>query len=238
MKVEIWSDLACPFCYIGKRHFEKALSQFSDKKQVKIEWKSYILDPEYVYNPENPETEVDYIAGRKGISREEAQQMFASITRMASMAGLTYDFDKVKAANTLDAHKIIQLAKEKKLGDAAEERFFQAFFVNGENINEKETLVKIAREIGLTESEATEALTNDKYAYEVNNDIREAGQIGVRGVPFFVFDRKYGVSGAQSSDTFLQTLEKSFNEWKKANPLTPIKNLAEGSTCDLDGNCN
>lgn len=238
MKVEIWSDVACPFCYIGKRHFEKALAQFADSKDIEVEWKSYLLDPDYVYNAENPETEAEYIANRKGICIEEARQMFTSITRMASMAGLTYDFDKVIVANTVNAHRIIQKAKEKNLGNEAEERFFQAFFINGENINETDVLVKIGQEIGLTESEANDALTNDKYAYEINSDIQEAGQIGVRGVPFFVFDRKYGVSGAQPVDAFLQTLEKSFGEWKEKNQPVQLTNLGEGSTCDLDGNCN
>lgn len=237
MKVEIWSDVACPFCYIGKRHFEKALEQFADNKQVEIEWKSYLLDPDYVYNPEKPETETEYIAKRKDISHDEARQMFASITRMASMAGLNYDFDKVIVANTTDAHKIIQFAKTKGLGDKAEERFFQAFFVKGENLNETETLMSIGQEIGLTETEASEALTSDKYAYEVNSDIQEASQIGVRGVPFFVFDRKYAVSGAQPVATFLQTLEKSYEEWFAKNQPAQLTNLAEGNVCDIDGNC-
>lgn len=238
MKVEIWSDVACPFCYIGKRHFEKALSQFSDKEEVEVVWKSYLLDPDYAYNPENPETEAEYISKRKGISIEEARQMFTSITRMASMAGLNYDFDKVIVANTTEAHKIIQKAKEKNLGNEAEERFFQAFFINGENLNLKETLINIAQEIGLSESEASDALTNDKYAYEVTSDIQEAGQIGVRGVPFFVFDRKYGVSGAQPVDAFTQILEKAFGEWKETNKIVPLTNISEGSSCDIDGNCN
>lgn len=237
MKIEIWSDIACPFCYIGKRHFEKALMQFADKEKIEVEWKSYLLDPDYVYQPESPETEAEYISRRKGISIDEARQMFTSITRMASMAGLNYDFDKVIVANTLDAHKIIQKAKEKNRGDEAEERFFKAFFVDGENLNEKDTLLKIAQEIGLSESEANDALTNDKYAYQVKSDIQEAAQIGVRGVPFFVFDRKHGVSGAQPTDVFLETLEKSFEEWKEKNPRIEITNVAEGSSCDMDGNC-
>ena len=237
MKIEIWSDIACPFCYIGKRHFEKALEQFDNKEKIEIEWKSYLLDPDYVYTSENPETEAEYISRRKGISVEEARRMFTGITRMASMAGLNYDFDKVIVANTLNAHRIIQKAKEKNWGDEAEERFFRAFFVDGENLNEKDTLVEIAREIGLTETEANDALTNDKYAYEVNSDIQEAAQIGVSGVPFFVFDRKYGVSGAQPTEVFLQTLEKSFAEWKEKNPSVEITNAAEGNACDLDGIC-
>lgn len=238
MKVEIWSDIACPFCFIGKRHFEKALSQFADSKEIEVEWKSYLLDPDYVYNQENIETEAEYIARRKGISIAEAKKMFEGVTRMASMAGLSYDFDKVVVANTFEAHRIIQFAKKKGLGDEAEEVFFNAFFIDGENLNEKETLVKLGMAIGLSAAEVSEALTSDTYSYEVNSDIQEASQIGVRGVPFFVFDRKYGVSGAQPVDAFTQTLEKAYGEWKENNRIVTLTNVAEGSSCDIDGNCD
>ncbi|MFV0390477.1 MAG: DsbA family oxidoreductase [Paludibacteraceae bacterium] len=237
MKVEIWSDVACPFCYIGKRHFEKALSEFADRDKVEIEWKSYLLDPDYVYKPENPESEAVYIANRKGISMDEALRMFTSVTQMASKAGLKYDFEKMIVANTFNAHKIIQLAKSKTLGSEAEERFFKAFFVDGENLNEEETLVRLGVEIGLTAEDVSNALTADTYAFEVNKDIREARQIGVSGVPFFVFDRKYAVSGAQAVEVFLQSLEKSYNEWATKNNIKPLNNIAEGNVCDTDGNC-
>ncbi len=237
MKVEIWSDIACPFCYIGKKHFEKALAQFSDKDQLEIIWKSYLLDPDYAYNPENPETEAEYISRRKGISIADAKKMFEGVTRMASMAGLNYDFDKVVVANTFEAHRIIQMAKKKGLGDTAEEVFFKSFFIDGENLNENDTLVKLGMTIGLSAAEVSEALTSDTYSYEVNNDIREARQIGVQGVPFFVFDRKYAVSGAQPVETLLQTLEKAYNEWLiKARP-SQLTSSTEGSSCNSDGNC-
>lgn len=237
MKVEIWSDVACPFCYIGKRHFEKALSEFTDRDKIEIEWKSYLLDPDYVYNPEKPESEAEYIAYRKGISIDEAQQMFTGVTQMALKAGLKYDFEKMIVANTFNAHKIIQMAKSKGLGNEAEERFFKAFFVDGENLNEDETLMKLGVEIGLTAEDVNNALTADTYAFEVNKDIREARQIDVRGVPFFVFDRKYAVSGAQPVEVFLQSLEKSYPEWAAKNNIKPLTNLAEGNVCDTDGNC-
>ena len=238
MKVEIWSDVVCPFCYIGKRHFENALVQFSDKDKIEVEWKSYQLDPDYVYNAEKPEGEIEYLSNRKGISHQETEKLLANVTNMASKAGLDYNFDKAIVANTFDAHKIIQLAKKKGMSDKAEERFFQAFFMLGENINEKSTLMKIAAEIGLTAEDTEDALMGDTYAYEVSNDIQEARHIGVGGVPFFVFDRKYAVSGAQPVESFLQTLEKSFEEWKQKNQTSPLTNLADGNTCDIDGNCN
>ncbi|MHB9055280.1 MAG: DsbA family oxidoreductase [Paludibacteraceae bacterium] len=238
MKVEIWSDVVCPFCYIGKRNFEKALDQFVDKDKIEIEWKSYQLDPDYVYNPEKPETEINYLSEQKGISHQETVDLLTHVTNMALKAGLNYNFDKAIVANTFNAHKIIQLAKKRGLGNKAEERFFKAFFLLGENINEIPTLEKIGAEIGLSTEEINKALSSDDtYAYEVNNDIREARQIGVRGVPFFVFDRKYAVSGAQPVDTFSQTIAKSFDEWKQKNQITPITNIAEGSSCDIDGDC-
>ena len=238
MKVEIWSDVVCPFCYIGKRNFEKALDQFVDKDKIEIEWKSYQLDPDYVYNPEKPETEINYLSEQKGISHQETVDLLTHVTNMALKAGLNYNFDKAIVANTFNAHKIIQLAKKRGLGNKAEERFFKAFFLMGENINEVSILEKIGAEIGLTTEEINKALSSDDtYAYEVNNDIREARQIGVRGVPFFVFDRKYAVSGAQPVETFSQTIAKSFDEWKQKNQFTPITNIAEGSSCDIDGNC-
>lgn len=238
MKVEIWSDVVCPFCYIGKRNFEKALDQFVDKDKIEVEWKSYQLDPDYVYNPEKPETEINYLSEQKGISHRETVALLAHVTDMALKAGLNYDFDKAIVANTFNAHKIIQVAKKRGLGNKAEERFFKAFFLMGENINEISKLEEIGAEIGLTAEEIDKALgSDDTYAYEVNNDIREARQIGVRGVPFFVFDRKYAVSGAQPVETFSQTIIKSFDEWKQKNQITPITNIAEGSSCDIGGNC-
>ena len=237
MKVEIWSDVVCPFCYIGKRHFEKALEMFEQKENNEVEWKSYQLDPNYVYNPNKPESSLEHLAEKKGITIEQTRQLIEHVVSMAAKVGLNYNYDKIIVANTTDAHKIIQLAKSKGLGDRAEELLFEAYFIRGENINERETLEKTALEIGLTKEDITEAFESDKYAHEITKDIQEGRQIGGRGGPFFVFDRKYAVSGAQPIDTFEKTIAKAYEDWESKNRTISTVNGIDGSTCDIDGNC-
>jgi len=207
MKVEIWSDIMCPFCYIGKRKFEKALEQFEHKGEVEITWKSFQLNPGMETDPGKNINQ--YLAEIKGWSLEQAKEMNARVTQMAEAVGLKYDFDKAVVANSFDAHRLIQLAKTKGKGDEAEERLFKAYFTEGSNIADKETLIAIAESIGLDKAEVREMLDSGKFAGNVQEDINESQQIGVRGVPFFVFNRKYAVSGAQESDAFLEVLRKA-----------------------------
>lgn len=236
MKVEIWSDIMCPFCYIGKRHYEAALSRFADKSNIEIVWKSFQLDPSIPENVEKGLTSAEYLASRKGISPDQVLGMHAQVTRMAAGAGLEYHLDEAAVYNSFKAHRIIQLAKTKGLGDVAEETFFKAHFTLNKDLGDIPTLIELGKEIGLTEAEVNEALTSDNYAYKVKQDIQEAQQIGVTGVPFFVFNRRYAVSGAQPSDAFLQTLEKSFAEWRKDNPLQ--MEVISGNACTPGGDCN
>lgn len=234
MKVEVWSDIMCPFCYIGKRHYEKALTQFANKDDVEIVWKSFQLDPDA---PEHYTKNVDdYLAERKGVNREQAVAMNQQVTQMAKNAGLDYHFEKAVIANSFKAHRVIQLAKTKGLGDAIEERLFRAYFTEGKNFGDIQTLIELGKEIGLSETEVNKALHNDEYAYRVKQDIQEAQEIGVRGVPFFVFNRRYAVSGAQPADAFLETLNKSFTEWRKTNPEVKLEVL-EGAVCTPNGEC-
>ena len=216
MKIEIWSDIMCPFCYIGKRHFEAALKNSPNKQHIEIEWHSFQLDPTIPSTFEKRENVYEYLAKRKGISYEQSENMHVRIIQMAKDARLTYNFDKAIVANSFDAHKLIQLAKTKGLGDEAEERLFLAYFTQGKDFGNHSTLVELGKEIGLTETEITLALESDEFAYKVKQDIQEAQTIGVKGVPFFVFNRKYAVSGAQPISVFEETLEKSFNEWRKS----------------------
>ncbi|HSY60843.1 MAG TPA: DsbA family oxidoreductase, partial [Cytophaga sp.] len=137
---------------------------------------------------------------------------------------------------SFNAHRMIQLAKTKGLGDAAEERLFYAYFTEGKNFGNPDVLIELGKDIGLTEAEVKTALTDDSYAYKVTQDIQEAQQLGVRGVPFFVFDRKYAISGAQPPQAFLETLEKSFSEWRKENPASPFE-VSNGPSCTTDGVC-
>ncbi len=236
MKIEIWSDIMCPFCYIGKRQFEAALKQFADSSHVEIEWKSFQLDPSIPENTEKGLTSAQYLASRKGISMEQVNGMHKQVTQMAKNVGLEYKLDNAVVYNSFKAHRIIQLAKTKGLGDRAEETFFNAHFIRNEDLGDVETLIAVGEEIGLTEAEVNEALTNEQYADKVKQDIQEAQQIGVTGVPFFVFNRKYAVSGAQPSEVFLQTLEKSFAEWSALNPETKLE-VNTGSVCTPDGAC-
>lgn len=235
MKIEIWSDVICPFCYIGKRNFEAALERFADQKNIEVIWKSFQLDPTI---PEvATESYTDYLVKRKGMAVEQVQGMLSNVTQMATQVGLDYHLDQSIIVNSLKAHQLIQFAKSKNLGNEAEERLFKAFFIEGKNIADTETLGQLGKDFGLDESEIKAILEDEKYKYEIAQDIQEAQNIGVTGVPFFVFDRKYAVSGAQPAEAFLETLSKSFAEWQKSNPEA-ILEITERNSCTIDGKCD
>jgi predicted DsbA family dithiol-disulfide isomerase len=235
MKVEIWSDIMCPFCYIGKRNFEQALSRFPDKASVTLEWKSFQLDPSIPEVPEYQDDIYRFVATRKGFTYEQSKKLHLDLVQMAKNVGLEYNFDKALVANTLKAHKLIQLAKTKGLGDQMEERLFLAYFTQGKDVNDPAVLIELGKDIGLAENDITEAMTNTLYQTRVEEDIEEAQSLGVRGVPFFVIDRKYAIAGAQQPDAMLMTLEQAFTEWKKENP-TPLT-AEPGASCFPDGQC-
>lgn len=234
MKVEIWSDVMCPFCYIGKRNFEKALEQFPHKDRVEIEWRSFQLDPEMKDQPDK--NVYTYLAERKGQSLEWSKQAHKQVSDMASEAGLTYNFDKAVIANSFNAHRLIQLAKKHKLGDAAEERLFRSYFTEGGHIGNIDTLVKLGTEIGLDPEEVKATLQSNAFAEEVLKDVNEAQMLGARGVPFFVLDRSYGISGAQAPATMLGTLQKAWEAFEQKHP-TLINLQGDGPSCDPEGNC-
>jgi protein disulfide-isomerase len=205
MKIEVWSDIMCPFCYIGKRHLEAALGAFPDE-QFEIEWKSFQLDPTIV--PQADKNVYEYLAERKGMSVEESRQMHAGVVARAAEVGLDYHFEKAVVSNSFTAHRIIQLAKTKGLGDTMEETFFKAYFTEGKDLNDPSTLMELGIEAGLNSLDVKNVLEEETaFANAVKNDISEAQQIGVRGVPFFVFDRKYAVSGAQPIEHFKETIQ-------------------------------
>jgi predicted DsbA family dithiol-disulfide isomerase len=236
MKVEVWSDIMCPFCYIGKRNYESAISSFEGKNNIEIEWRSFQLDATIPKNSVVKENVYQYLADKKHIPYEQSVKLHEQVINMAKNAGLDYRFDKAIVANSFDAHRMIQLAKTRGLGDSAEEKLFHAYFTEGRDFGDHETLISIGKEIGLPEEEIKSALVSDEYAEKVEQDIQEASEIGVQGVPFFVFDRKYAVSGAQPPENFLQALNQSFGEWRKDNPLTDLL-VDEGAVCKPGGEC-
>jgi predicted DsbA family dithiol-disulfide isomerase len=213
MVVEIWSDVMCPFCYIGKRKFEKALEQFAHKDEITVIWKSFQLSPDM--KTDATKNIHQFLAEHKGFSLQEAKRMNDQVTAMAAQVGLTYNFDKSIVANSFNAHRFTHFAKHYGKQNEAEEKLFQAYFTDGKNIDDYPTLIQLGAEIGLNTTALKTALENKMYANDVFADIAEARKVGVRGVPFFVLNRKYAISGAQESDTFLKALEQSFTEWEK-----------------------
>jgi predicted DsbA family dithiol-disulfide isomerase len=235
MKVEIWSDVMCPFCYIGKRHFEQAIEKLPFKAEIEVNWKSYQLNPDY-HNTNN-ETIYDYLSRSKGMPIEHAKQMTQQVVDMASNAGLKIDFDTNIPANTFNAHRLIHLAAKHNLQDLAEEKLFEAHFVNSHNIGDNDVLIDLAVEIGLNRVEAEEVLSGDQFAEAVRYDIYESQNLGIRGVPYFVMDRKYGVSGAQPVQAFMDALTQSFTEWKANQPKSTLTSLNKNdhAICDENG---
>jgi predicted DsbA family dithiol-disulfide isomerase len=216
MQVEIWSDVMCPFCYIGKRKFELALSQFTHKENIEVIWKSYQLNPDMKTDPNK--NSIVALAEHKGISIEESKEMHKYVVEMAANAGLNYNMDKTISANSFNAHRLTHYAKSQGKQLEVEEKLFEAYFILGKNIDDVNTLITIGESVGLAHDAIGKVLNGTDYADEVRKDIYEAQQVGVRGVPFFVFDKKYPISGAQESNVFLQSLQKSFDEWRKVNP--------------------
>ena len=229
MKVEIWSDVMCPFCYIGKRKFENALNQFAHKDEVEVIWKSFQLSPDMKTEPNKSTTQ--YLAETKGWSLKQAQEATQYVTDVAKKVGLTYNMDKAVVANSFDAHRFLHFAKEHGVQNEAKEQLLKAYFTEGLNTADHDTLIQLGTEIGLDAKELKALLDSDLYADKVRQDIYEAQQVGVRGVPFFVLNEKYAVSGAQESDLFLQALNQTWAETER-----PIV-VADGETCDIDGNC-
>lgn len=234
MKVEIWSDVMCPFCYIGKRKFEKALEQLAHKDDIQLIWKSFQLAPDMKATGESIN---EYLAKHKGISLEDAKRMNDYVTQLAAKVGLTYNFDKAVVANSFNAHRFSHFAKQRGKQNEAEEKLFFAYFSDGKNTDDFNVLIQLGAELGLNEAELRTALEKGTYSDDVRADIDEANQLRISGVPFFVFNRKYAISGAQETQTFLNALDKSFAEWSIENPVS-IMEVSQGQVCTPDGNCS
>jgi predicted DsbA family dithiol-disulfide isomerase len=235
MKIEIWSDVMCPFCYIGKRNFEAALAQFPDRENIEVEWKSFQLDPTIPEVPQHQENIYQFVAARKGISYERSVGMHEQVVRMAKDAGLEYHFDKVLVTNSLKAHSLIQIAKTKGLGENAEERLFYAYFTDGRNLSDDAVLTELGKDIGLTNADVKEALINPDFQHKVEADGAEAYKLGAKGVPFFVINRKYAIAGAQSGTEILKILQTAYPEWKKDN--SGLSQVATGASCTPGNDC-
>lgn len=234
LQVEIWSDVVCPWCYIGKRRFEAALAAFKHRDGVEVRWRSFQLDP---HAPQASEkTIVEMLAGKYGMSLERAAAANAHVSKLAAQEGLEYHLELAHPENTFNAHRLIHLADKHGLQDAMKERLMRAYFTEGQRVGETETLVRLASEVGLDVEEARAVLADDTYADEVSADEREAHLLGITGVPFFVVNEKYGISGAQPTEVFSKVLEQVWNE---THPLirvgadTDEESACEGDSCAI-----
>jgi predicted DsbA family dithiol-disulfide isomerase len=232
LKVEIWSDVVCPWCYIGKRRFESALARFEHRDELEVVWRSFELDPDAPRLREGDYA--DRLARKYGTTREQAVQMHERITATAAQEGLTFRFDQARAGNTFDAHRLLHLAARLGVQDQAKERLMRAYFSEGEPIGDPETLVRLVAEAGVPADEARSVLNGDAYAADVRADEREAAELGISGVPFFVLDRRYGVSGAQPAELLLQALEQAWREAHPVRQLTPVGAAAGEAVCTDD----
>ncbi|HWE11791.1 MAG TPA: DsbA family oxidoreductase [Solirubrobacteraceae bacterium] len=227
MDVEIWSDIACPWCYIGKRRFEEALSRFAHRDEVSVVWRSFELDPEAP--AERTGDRAEHLARKYGMSLGQARAAEAQITETAAGEGIEFRFDIARGGNTFDGHRLVHLARAHGLQDAMKERLVRAYFSEGELISDPETLVRLATEVGLPGDEAAQALGDGSYADEVRDDERTAATLGISAVPTFVIDRTLGASGAHPAEALLELLEQG---WAR-RPAAGV--AADGESCSADG---
>jgi predicted DsbA family dithiol-disulfide isomerase len=229
MRVEIWSDVVCPWCYIGKRRFEQALAAFPHRDEVEVVWRAFELDSSAP--AERTGAYADNLAAKYGVPVSQAQQMVDTMTAAAKQDGLDFSFQTARPGNTFDAHRLLHLAGERGVQDAVKERLLRATFTEGEPIGDPETLVRLVAEAGLDADEARAVLSSDRYAAEVRGDERQAQAYGITGVPFFVVDGRYGVSGAQPAEALGQVLAQA---WAERSPLQMVAAGGPAAGCDGD----
>lgn len=208
IKVDIWSDVQCPWCYIGKRKFEKGVELFGE--DVDVEYHSFELAPDTPVDFDG--SPVDYLSQRKGLPVDQVHEMLARVTEVARSVGLEYDYDAVHQTNTIKAHELMHFAKEHGMQAEMKERLLSAYFVEGKHVGRIHDLADLAHEIGLDRAAAHAALTDARYLSAVKDDVAQAEAYGISGVPFYVIDGKYGVSGAQNPETFQNVLEQARDE--------------------------
>jgi len=210
MKVEIWSDIMCPFCYIGKKNFEKAVQELPFKDQIEIEWKSFQLDP--TLDSSETMTTNEYFKNKKGVSVEQAKQMTAQVAVMGKASGIDFNFENALITNTYKAHQLLHLAKKYSKTNEVKEELFKAHFIDGKNVGNFNILTEIAQSVGISDTEIQNCLQNNEFENDIQVDIKQAKDNRISGVPFFILDGKYGISGTQPAEFFVNALTQTYNE--------------------------
>ena len=229
MEIEIWSDVVCPWCYVGKRNFETALAQFEHREDVTVRWRSFELDRSAP--TERTGSYTTHLARKYGMSEAQAQASIDTMTQTGARAGVVLDFDRARPGNTFDAHRLLHLAADHGLQDAMKERLFRGTFTDGEPIGDRRALARLAEDVGLPPAEVTATLEGDAYATDVRADEDLAIEFGISAVPFFVIDRKFGIPGAQPPDVIVQVLDRA---WNKLQPAAATAGGGEAPGCEGD----
>jgi predicted DsbA family dithiol-disulfide isomerase len=237
MRVDIWSDVVCPWCYVGKRRFEAALARFPHRNAVEVHWHSFELDPRAPRQRDGDR--LDHIAAKYRVSRADAEAMERRVTAAAAEAGLDFHLDRVRGGNSFDAHRLLHLAADHGLdvADRLKDRFLRAYFTEGEAIGDPGVLARLAVEAGLPAAEVGDVLAGDRYADAVRADERTAGALGATGVPFFVIDETYGLSGAQPPEIFSNVLERAWSETHGDAEADGAANAPTSADACADGAC-
>ena len=239
MKIEVWTDIMCPYCYLGKLHYEKALEQFEHKNQVELEWKAFQLNPDLPDKGKGVPV-MDYLQNTVGISEEDTDKMTKQIAILAKECGVTSNLENSFAANTLDAHRLVKLAATKGLDSEVMLLLSKAYFEEAKDYSDHKVLKEIGKSVGLENKEVEELLKSDDYAYEVKQDVQEAGNLGFDTVPTFLFNRKHALVGSQPVGAFVKTLQKAFVKWQKQDLIqnSDSFDVTKGKSCSTDGTCD
>lgn len=238
MKIEVWTDIMCPYCYIGKLHYEKALEQFEFKDQIELEWKAFLLNPD-LPNKGKGMPVMDYLHNTVGVSEEDTKKMNEQIAQLAKENGIESNLENAVAANTLDAHRLIKLAATKGVDSKVMQLLSKAYFEEAKDYSDHAILIEIGISAGLDKKEIEKLLASDDYAYEVKQDIQEANNLGFDTVPTFLFNRKHALVGSQPVGAFIKTLQKAYLKWKKQDlKQTEAVDVTQGKFCSIDGTCD
>lgn len=236
MKIEIWSDIACPFCFIGKRQLENVLKKLPYSDEIEVVWKSFILDS--TIPTDSNQSLNDYFIHEKGFNVSQIEKLTAKIQNRAKDLGLDFNFSKVIAANTLNAHRLSHLAKSKsaELQNKAEDLLFSAYFIEGLNINKIDVLIEIGAQLGLEKSEVEETLAEQKFSDAIRKEGEEAVAMGINVIPYLVLNKQHVISGVQTEENLLKTINKAYEQWK-GNIASTNTTITQGSSCSIDGHC-
>lgn len=236
MKIEVWTDIMCPYCYIGKIHYEKALRQFEHANEIELEWKAFQLNPDLPDKGKGYPVK-DYLINIAGLPEENVNKMFKAIEQLAAETGVKFNLPNAVAANSRDAHRLIKLAATKGADSAVLTVLGKAYFEDAKDYSDIELLVEIGKNAGLDEEEICAMLNSDDYTYEIKQDMQEAANLGFDTVPTFLMDRRQAIIGSEPVDLFVKVLNKAYNDWEqRTNDDNEVK-VTKGKSCTTDGMC-